>query len=79
MRGACAGECCKFGSIGVGVTGAPRSGPFHATDLWGVSWGAQKFYSIGVGVTGAPRLWPFKATDLWGVRAGAPQIPNWPA
>jgi hypothetical protein len=40
MRGACAGEHCKFDSIGVGVTGVPRPWPCHATDERGVRGGA---------------------------------------
>ena len=36
MCGACAGEHRNFDSIGAGVTGAPRPGPFQATDARGV-------------------------------------------
>ncbi len=46
--------------MNVGVTGAPRPWPFHATDVRGACAGERcKFDSIGAGVTGVLRPWPF--------------------
>ena len=42
MCWAFAGECRKFDSIGVGVTGAPRLWPFQAMDVRGVRGGAPQ-------------------------------------
>ena len=47
MCGACAGERRNFDSIGAGVTGAPRPGPFKATDVQGVPGERRTIDSLG--------------------------------
>ena len=47
MCGACAGKRRNFDSIGAGVTGAPRPGPFQATDVRGVPGERRTIDSLG--------------------------------
>jgi hypothetical protein len=69
MCGVCAGERRNFDSIGLGITGAPRPGPFQATDGRGVRGGAQQIRldRRGRHRHAGPRI-------CRGVCGGAPQV-----
>jgi hypothetical protein len=74
MCGACAGERCKFDSIGVGVTGTLRRWPVlrHgcAGRRRGVRGERRTIDSLGVGVTGARAAPPVRPDRRGGSKVG---------